>query len=101
METRRTLVGAYEHLDPWPDPRAVLGRLKRAGLKLAPLANFTPTMIENLLRHGGVRDYFDEVLSTDRVKSYKPDPPMDPMPPEARNRISQLGFSRLRSRHVE
>jgi 2-haloacid dehalogenase len=73
-EKRAALVEAYEQLDPWPDTQPTLGRLKQAGLRLAPLTNYTPTMIENLLRHGGVREYFDEILSTDRVKSFKPDP---------------------------
>lgn len=73
-DARDTLLGAYERLDPWPDTRSALEGFKRAGLKLAPLANYTPTMIENLLRNGGVREHFDEILSTDRVKSFKPDP---------------------------
>lgn len=73
-DARATLLEAYERLDLWPDSVASLARLKGEGLKLAPLANFTPQMIENLLRNGRVRSYFDEILATDRVRSYKPDP---------------------------
>jgi 2-haloacid dehalogenase len=87
-EVRATLIGAYERLEPWPDTRASLEALKRGGLELAPLANYTPTMIENLLNNGGVRGYFDEILSTDRVKSFKPDPRAYAMGP------SVLGFRR-------
>jgi 2-haloacid dehalogenase len=71
---RATLTGAYERLDPWPDTRAALEALKRAGLVLAPLTNFSPSMIENLLASAGMRGSFDAILSTDRVRTYKPDP---------------------------
>lgn len=87
-EARDALVGAYERLDPWPDTKKTLELFKQRGLKLAPLANYTPTMIENLLRNGGVREYFDEVISTDRAKSFKPDPRAYALGP------SVLGFAR-------
>ncbi len=87
-DARDTLLGAYERLDPWPDTKSTLDSFRRLGLKLAPLANFTPSMIENLLRNGGVREYFDEILSTDRVKSFKPDPRAYALGP------SVLGFRR-------
>jgi 2-haloacid dehalogenase len=70
----RTLVASYERLSPWPDARAALESMKRAGLRLAPLANFTPAMIENLLGSAGLRPLFDEIISTDRAKTFKPDP---------------------------
>lgn len=73
-EQQVTLVDAYERLEPWPDTREVLASLKKAGLRLAPLANFTPTMIANLLAHANLRDAFDDVISTDRAKTFKPDP---------------------------
>ena len=73
-EARATLTGAYERLDPWPDTRAALEALKRAGLVLAPLTNFSPAMAENLLVRAGMRATFDTILSTDRVRTYKPDP---------------------------
>lgn len=73
-DARSTLMEAYERLDPWPDTRATLETWRRAGLKLAPLANYTAEMIEHLLRNGGVRDLFDEILSVERVRTFKPDP---------------------------
>jgi 2-haloacid dehalogenase len=71
---RRRLVEAYTRLPPWPEARAALGRLKAAGLALAPLANFTPAMIEALVDSAGLADSFDHQLSTDAVKTYKPHP---------------------------
>jgi 2-haloacid dehalogenase len=73
-DARRTLVGSYERLAPWPDAREALQSMKGAGLRLAPLANFTPTMIENLLANAGLRPLFDVLISTDRAKTFKPDP---------------------------
>ena len=73
-QQRDTLVGAYERLEPWPDTRDVLASLKNAGLLLAPLANYTPSMIEGLLAHSELRGMFDHVISTDRAKTFKPDP---------------------------
>jgi len=70
----RTLVASFERLAPWPDSRAALESMKAAGLRLAPLANFTSPMIERLLAHAGLRPLFDDVISTDRARTFKPDP---------------------------
>lgn len=72
--TRYELQAAFTELRPWPDCREVLQELAGRGLRLAPLANFTPAMIEGLLTRGGVREYFDALISTDRARTYKPDP---------------------------
>jgi 2-haloacid dehalogenase len=71
---RDTLVAAYSRLEPWPDTRATLAAWKKAGLLLAPLTNYTPQMLSDLLSHAGISDLFDAQLSTDPIKSFKPDP---------------------------
>ena len=68
------LVGSYERLAPWPDAREALQSMRRAGLRLATLANFTPAMIENLLANAGLRPLFDALISSDRARTFKPDP---------------------------
>ncbi len=73
-EARRVLVGSYERLAPWPDAREALQSMRRAGLRLATLANFTPAMIENLLANAGLRPLFDALISSDRARTFKPDP---------------------------
>ncbi len=73
-DASRTLVGSYERLAPWPDSRGALESMKAAGLRLAPLANFTSAMIENLLVNAGLRHLFEEIISTDRARTFKPDP---------------------------
>lgn len=71
---RRRLVAAYSELAPWPDTRAALAAWRRAGLRLAPLANYSPSMLARLLEHAGLADLFDAHISTDRARTFKPSP---------------------------
>ncbi|MET0792754.1 MAG: haloacid dehalogenase type II [Polyangiaceae bacterium] len=71
---RATLLGAYSKLDLWPDARASLMAWKRAGLRLAPLTNYSPNMLSELLSNAKVDDLFDAQLSTHAIKTFKPDP---------------------------
>lgn len=71
---RRRLVAACSELDPWPDTRAALDRWRRAGLRLAPLANYAPAMLSRLLAHAGLTGLFDAEISTDRARTFKPSP---------------------------
>ena len=73
-EARRELVRAYSELDPWPDTRAQLTAFRQAGLRLAPLANYSPSMLERLLAHSALESFFEAQLSTDLVRGYKPEP---------------------------
>ncbi len=85
---QRELVAAYSELTPWPDTRAQLTAFRQIGLKLAPLANFSPSMIARLLDHANLSPLFDAQLSTDFVRSYKPDPRAYALAP------ARLGFTR-------
>ncbi|HEU5076097.1 MAG TPA: haloacid dehalogenase type II [Polyangiaceae bacterium] len=71
---REELKSAFTELDAWPDSAEVLQQLRRRGLKLAPLANFAPGMIERLLGRAELTDLFDALISTDRAQTYKPAP---------------------------
>jgi len=71
---QKQLESAFTELEPWPDAVATLRELRARGLRLAPLANFAPRMIESLLSHAGLRGAFDDLISTDRARSYKPHP---------------------------
>jgi 2-haloacid dehalogenase len=73
-QQRDQLVNAYLELKAWPDVPPALGTLKRSGYRLAFLSNFTPNMLDRCIRSAGLEGMFEEVLSTDRVQTYKPDP---------------------------
>jgi len=71
---RAQLEASFTELSPWPDAPAALRDLRARGLRLAPLANFTPRAIEALVARAGLRDVFEALLSTDQARTYKPDP---------------------------
>jgi len=65
------LVQAWHHLPPWPDAVDGLTRL-RSRFVLTTLSNGGMAMLVDLDRSAGLP--FDCILSTELVKSYKPDP---------------------------
>ena len=65
---------AYLELKLWPDALSALHALKEADIRLALLSNFTPRMLEAAVKSSGVEGVFEHLLSTDRVRTYKPDP---------------------------
>jgi len=70
---REELMNAYLALKAWPDAPPALRSLKASGIRMAFLSNFTPKMLEAGIRNAGLEGIFEDSLSTDRVKSYKPD----------------------------
>jgi 2-haloacid dehalogenase len=73
-EARESLIDAHCRLEPWPDTRVHLAAWRAAGLRLAPLANYSPAMLEALVDHAGLSNGFDALISTDAVRTFKPDP---------------------------
>jgi 2-haloacid dehalogenase len=71
---RERLLASHLALRPWPDAPAALGSLRRVGVRLAFLSNFTPSMLDAAIRGSGLGGMFAHVLSTDHARTYKPDP---------------------------
>ncbi len=71
---RAKLMNAYLALKTWPDVVPSLGALKQAGFRLALLSNLTQTMLDADIETAGLKGIFEQVLSTDRAKTFKPDP---------------------------
>jgi 2-haloacid dehalogenase len=71
-EGQRRLLEAWSNLQPYPEVRTALGKLKR--YQRVILSNGSPGMLETLLNNAGLRTEFDAVLSVDAVKIYKPAP---------------------------
>jgi len=82
---RRRLLEAYLHLKPWPDAVSSLKRLKASGLRVITIANFSDKMLRANAKRAGIEDLFDDLLSTEVNRTYKPDP-----------RAYALGMERLR-----
>jgi 2-haloacid dehalogenase len=73
-EKHSRLMEAYLKLRCWPEVPSALRSLRKAGIRLAFLSNMTAKMLEAGIRNSQLDGVFDHVLSTDRVKAYKPDP---------------------------
>jgi 2-haloacid dehalogenase len=68
------LVAAHLQLKTWADVIPALDEIKGRGMRLAFLSNFTPGMLDACIRTAGLEGIFDEVISTDAARAYKPDP---------------------------
>src|SRR5690349_20273360 len=73
-EKRTRLMDAYGKLTAWPDVAPTLHALQDAGIRLALLSNMTEAMLHAGIENAGLGGMFDHVLSTDRLRTYKPDP---------------------------
>lgn len=71
---RDTLVQGFLQLRAWPDVAPALAGLKRSGKRLALLSNATPAMLRAGIENSGLQQSFDHVISTDRIRTFKPDP---------------------------
>jgi len=68
------LMNAFLSIKAFPDVKPVLSELKSSGIKLAFLSNMTEKMLGSGIKNSGLEGYFDHILSTDQVKTFKPDP---------------------------
>ncbi len=71
---RPALLDAYMTLDAFPDARAALQELKRAGHLTAILSNGSPTMLAAAVDAAQIGNNLDAVLSVDTIRIYKPRP---------------------------
>jgi 2-haloacid dehalogenase len=51
-----------------------LESLKNAGIRLAFLSNATLKILDSGIKNSGLDGIFEHVLSTDKIKTYKPEP---------------------------
>jgi 2-haloacid dehalogenase len=71
---RGRLVSAYAQLDVWPDVKPALEKLNSAGIRLAFLSNLGEEALRANMARNGIATAFAHVLSTDRVRRFKPAP---------------------------
>src|SRR5580704_10460622 len=77
------LLQAYLFPAVFEDARSALESLK--GSTLAILSNGSPEMLDAAVRNNGLDSYFTEIISVDRVKTYKPSPRVYALGPEILN----------------
>jgi len=69
-ETR--ILGRMRALPAHPDVTGALSRLRQAGLRLATLTNSPLDVARDQLRHAGLDEQVDAILSADEVRALKP-----------------------------
>lgn len=67
------LMASWSDLKVWPDAVGAVRALRASGLRLIFLSNMTAAMLEGGLRAAGLRDQFEAIISSDRIRTYKPD----------------------------
>lgn len=71
---KRMLLDEYLRLPAYPDARASLKALRDRGHRLAACSNGTEKSVRGLLEHASILEMFEEIVSADDVKTFKPDP---------------------------
>jgi 2-haloacid dehalogenase len=77
---RKELLNLYKKLSPYPEVKGCLDALKSKKIKIAILSNGTPDLLKGLVESNNIQSYFDNIISVEDVKIYKPDPKVYEMP---------------------
>src|SRR5258707_9070897 len=81
------LMRLYRTLAAFPEVSGVLLSLRQSGFTTAILSNGSPPMLDRVVSGAGLTAPLDAVLSPGTVGAFKPDPSVDPNPPD------QIGVS--------
>ena len=71
---KNELLDLYRALSIFPEVSETLKILKEKKYKLAILSNGTPSLLKELVSSNNLENMFDDVLSVEEVKTYKPHP---------------------------
>lgn len=73
-EEKNLILGTLHKLRGYSEVARSLQRLCEAGLRLAILTNSTAQAAEAQLQYAGLRDLFEQVISADEIRCFKPAP---------------------------
>ncbi|MEX1201111.1 MAG: haloacid dehalogenase type II [Methylophaga sp.] len=71
---KQALLDSYSQLPAFNDVAVGLSRLKAEDHQLFAFSNGSKQAVEALLFNAGIRSFFKDIVSTDGVKSFKPNP---------------------------
>ena len=72
-EDEARIIQGLLSLPPHPDVTENLKRLRAAGLRMVTLTNSSPAAVKAQLQNSGLSQYFDESISVESVRRFKPD----------------------------
>jgi len=73
-EQRKSLMDTYKILPAFPDVAESVASCRRAGYGVYAFSNGSASAVSGLLTHAGILDQFDGVISTEKVRMFKPSP---------------------------
>jgi len=73
-EEKDLLMQEYRKLPAFPDAQKALPHLQSSGFRLYAFSNGPAENVSALLENAGIAKYFNDVVSTDEIKSFKPNP---------------------------
>lgn len=73
-EQEAELLERYRHLPAFADAGPALDELRATGHRLFAFSNGTADTVSGLLRHAGLEDRFEGLVSVDEIGCFKPDP---------------------------
>lgn len=71
-ETQKTALSLMKQLNPYPDVKPGLQKLKASGFRLATLTNSPESVLNDQLTFAEISGYFEASLSIDTIRTYKP-----------------------------
>lgn len=71
---RDALMEVYRVLPPFPEVKGALETMRSGDARLFAFSNGTADAVRGLLRNAGIDGFFDDVISTDEIRSFKPNP---------------------------
>ena len=74
QDKRQQLMSAWSNLQVWPDVHEAIEGLSEAGFRLSILSNMTASVLIDGLNGARLEHAFEAILSTDRIRSCKPEP---------------------------
>jgi len=73
-DQKKALMDGYKVLPPHLDVKEGLSKLKAAGFRMFAFSNGRADDVQGLLKNAGIEDCFEDIVSADTIKSYKPNP---------------------------
>ena len=74
LKKQKAIMDAFLRLPVWPDVKPALEQLKAQNIRMAFLSNMTDDMLRSNMKHNGIEEYFEFVLTTDHAQKFKPAP---------------------------